>query len=145
MKLNVEVECSFCSYLDQECLRFPDGMEYRGTIIQTADGQNCNYWNESLLPWISEEMVYIVGANQYCRNSIPGLQLWSPWCFTNYFYIGMCDIPFCGKLFEWELKNQNGMDRLTSVIIYTAMHRIVPQCLYFVNIFTKHIILGIWH
>ena len=94
------VKNSIFSDSDTECLRFPDGMEYRGTVSQTADGQQCNYWNESALPLISPELVYIVGANQYCRSPVTDSQLGSPWCFTDYFYIGMCDIPFCGKLFE---------------------------------------------
>ena len=100
--LNQMSKNPFFSDSDTECLRFPDGMEYRGTVSQTADGQQCNYWNESALPLISPELVYIVGANQYCRSPVTDSQLGSPWCFTDYFYIGMCDITFCGKLFEYD-------------------------------------------
>ena len=77
-------------------MRFTRGTEYKGIISQTADGQTCNKWNESLLMMIDSTLTSVSGSEPYCRNFEP-LTGPSPWCFTNYFYISMCEVPFCGK------------------------------------------------
>ena len=77
-------------------MRFTRGTEYKGTISQTADGQTCSKWDESLLMMIDSTLTSVSGSEPYCRNFEPFTGP-SPWCFTNYFYISMCEVPFCGK------------------------------------------------
>ena len=83
------------SLSDVDCMRFPRGTQYFGTINHAEDGKPCEKWNESLLVLIAPEKVTKFGSESYCRN--PEGLMETPWCFTNVTYFSKCDIPFCSK------------------------------------------------
>ena len=75
-----------------------------GSINHAADGQMCEYWNEtiissdylSLIASINDIVTgkFTTGTNQ-CRN--PDYDINGPWCINSLGVRNYCDIKHCGK------------------------------------------------
>lgn len=85
----------------RDCLLSAYGMEYAGTIGVASSGQQCQYWNQTILP--SSKLAVISDINSKIPVSYSGNECRNldndplgPWCYTTDMERVYCNIPYCG-------------------------------------------------
>lgn len=85
----------------RDCLLSAYGLEYAGTIGVASSGQQCQYWNQTILP--SSKLAVISEINSRIPISYSGNECRNvdndplgPWCYSADMERVYCNIPYCG-------------------------------------------------
>ena len=104
-KIKQHCDIHYCSDVkidNKECKSTRRGIEYAGTMAQTAGGKQCLKWPQDMHSFQFPDY-NITLANNYCRNVWPE-ELEAdvgPWCYTTIKQRetqASCDIPYCSNL-----------------------------------------------
>ena len=90
----------FFFYLDADCKRTPEGIEYLGQTNTTSDGKGCQSWENALstsLPYGSHKsnVNYCRTATRLAHQQMNFMGM--PWCYDIEGTPQACNITYCGK------------------------------------------------
>lgn len=105
-----------CTDFRRDCVLSAIGAEYMGPTSHGADGDECEYWNNTVLPVYQQAFIAnmymtlhygtttsastsVINTNQ-CRNVDHDIN--GPWCFNKQQMRVNCAVPFCCKRFNIE-------------------------------------------
>eukprot|EP00967_Tisochrysis_lutea_P134818 scaffold238579_cov33-Tisochrysis_lutea.AAC.5 len=76
-----------CFHGASECYNSSTGVDYRGTVNQTASGRPCQYWS-SQFPNMHKYNIFAyphsgLGGHNFCRNPAPDEEKTGPWCYVD--------------------------------------------------------------